>query len=129
MRFFNRSPDLESGTVRKGTKDNIQEKLAANALTPKNSEDPSAEGSKSMADEEVSAEKLKAFLEEYDPHPVNLPKIFPMSEHRAMIRTMFLDNMLYYTAKLHKHNWILLSKNEKYKARSSLTSSDLSLFH
>jgi hypothetical protein len=32
-----------------------------------------------------------------------------------MMRTMFLDNILWNSARLHKHNWILLSGNERYK--------------
>jgi hypothetical protein len=63
----------------------------------------------------LGSPKLAEFLEKYDPRPHDLPSLFPMSEHRAMMRTMFLDNILYNTARLHKHNWILLSQNEKYK--------------
>jgi hypothetical protein len=123
MRFFNRSSDLESAALRTNGSDPSREKLAAiaaSAATPRNSEDPSSKASRSSQD--VSAEILKEFMEKYDPHPINLPNIFPMSEHRAMVRTMFLDNILYNTAKLHKHNWILLSQNEKYRACSSSNS-------
>lgn len=38
-----------------------------------------------------------------------------MGEHRAMLRTMYLEDILHATAKLHMHNWILLSRNEKYE--------------
>jgi hypothetical protein len=63
----------------------------------------------------ITSQKLSEFLEKYDPRPHDLPSLSPMSEHRAMMRTMFLDNILFNTARLHKHNWILLSQNEKYK--------------
>jgi hypothetical protein len=59
-----------------------------------------------------ASQKLVEFLEKYD---------LPMSEHRAMMRTMYLDNILYNTARLHKHNWTLLSQNEKCKECSYLT--------
>ena len=73
----------------------------------------------------IASQKLSEFLEKYDPRPRDLPSLYPMSEHRAMMRTMFLDNILFNTARLHKHNWILLSQNEKYKERLF----PLSLFH
>ncbi|KAH8672034.1 hypothetical protein BGZ60DRAFT_527469 [Tricladium varicosporioides] len=60
-------------------------------------------------------DKLRKILDEYDPKPNNVPNIWPMSEHREVIRGMFLDNILYATVKLHRHNWILTSSNEKYK--------------
>ncbi|KAA8572040.1 hypothetical protein EYC84_001968 [Monilinia fructicola] len=45
----------------------------------------------------------------------DLPDVYPMGEHRAMLRTMYLEDILHSTAKLHKHNWILMSRNAKYK--------------
>lgn len=60
-------------------------------------------------------DKLRKILDEYDPKSNNVPDIWPMSEHREVIRGMFLDNILYATVKLHRHNWIVASSNEKYK--------------
>ncbi|KAF7863133.1 hypothetical protein EAF04_007216 [Stromatinia cepivora] len=65
--------------------------------------------------EEVLPRDLAEFLEKYDPRSEDLPDVYPMGEHRAMLRTMYLEDILHSTAKLHKHNWILLSRNEKYK--------------
>jgi hypothetical protein len=62
-----------------------------------------------------SADKLKNLLDKFDPKAQNVQSVFPMSEHRSTIRTMFLDNILYATARLHKHNWILQSENAKYR--------------
>ena len=39
---------------------------------------------------------------------------YPMGEHRAMLRTMYMEDILHSTAKLHMHNWILMSRNEEY---------------
>ncbi|ESZ92247.1 hypothetical protein SBOR_7373 [Sclerotinia borealis F-4128] len=66
-------------------------------------------------EEELLPKDLAEFLEKYDPRSEDLPDVYPMGEHRAMLRTMYLEDILYSTAKLHKHNWILLSRNEKYK--------------
>ncbi|KAF7916555.1 uncharacterized protein EAE98_010564 [Botrytis deweyae] len=65
--------------------------------------------------EEVAPRDLGEFLEKYDPRPEDLPDVYPMGEHRAMLRTMYLEDILHATAKLHMHNWILLSRNEKYE--------------
>lgn len=67
----------------------------------------------------IGSEKLAEFLNKYDPRPHDLPSVYPMSEHRAMMRTMYLDNILFNTARLHKHSWILMSQNELYKECSS----------
>ncbi|QSZ33496.1 hypothetical protein DSL72_005064 [Monilinia vaccinii-corymbosi] len=68
-----------------------------------------------VVEEELWPNDLGEFLEKYDPRSDDLPDVYPMGEHRAMLRTMYLEDILHSTAKLHKHNWILLSRNEKYK--------------
>ncbi|KAF7956984.1 hypothetical protein EAE96_004306 [Botrytis aclada] len=65
-------------------------------------------------EEHASPRDLTEFLEKYDPRPEDMPDVYPMGEHRAMLRTMYLEDILHATAKLHMHNWILLSRNEKY---------------
>ncbi|TAQ90380.1 hypothetical protein B7494_g1295 [Chlorociboria aeruginascens] len=76
---------------------------------------PSSKNSHLESDPEKEAAKFREFMERYDPRPQDLPELFPMSHHRAMMRTMYLDNILYSSARLHKHNWIALSENELYK--------------
>jgi hypothetical protein len=61
------------------------------------------------------ADKLEELLDKFDPKAQNVPTLYPMSEHRAMIRTMFLDNILYATARLQKNHWILHSENERFR--------------
>ncbi|CZR61559.1 uncharacterized protein PAC_11456 [Phialocephala subalpina] len=58
--------------------------------------------------------KLEAeVVEKFDPNG-EAPALWPMSEHRKMVGTMMLDNMLYATARLQKHWWVLGSRNEEF---------------
>lgn len=69
-------------------------------------------------DPEVDQEpvdKLEELLEKYDPKATNVPAATPMPAHRLMMRDIFLDNILYQSAKVHRHYYILQSENEKYK--------------
>ncbi|KAK6606485.1 hypothetical protein H4I96_04947 [Botrytis cinerea] len=68
----------------------------------------------SEREEDVEPRDLSEFLEKYDPRPEDLPDVYPMGEHRAMLRTMYMEDILHSTAKLHMHNWILMSRNEEY---------------
>ncbi|CCD55393.1 hypothetical protein BofuT4_P157890.1 [Botrytis cinerea T4] len=68
----------------------------------------------SAREEDVGPRDLSEFLEKYDPRPEDLPDVYPMGEHRAMLRTMYMEDILHSTAKLHMHNWILMSRNEEY---------------
>lgn len=134
MRLF-RSSDLEARVTgiintaqEKATKSNKQAAGPAEPLLPPTKSSP-VEEEKGPQNTSIGSQRLAEFLDKYDPRPHNdLPSTIPMSEHRAMIRTMYLDNILYNTARLHKHNWILLSQNEKYKECSySPTSRSCSL--
>jgi len=117
MRFFNRpQPDLENG--RKSPQLGPETRNASTCphiSTPRSA--PPVDNEKDAPSPSEEAKLLQELLEKFDPKPVNLPPVFPMSELRAMIRTLYLDNINYMTAKLHKHFWILLSTNEKYNER------------
>jgi hypothetical protein len=118
MRFFNRFPsDLENG--RKSPQPGRETRHASTYPHISTPRSPSpADNEKEAPSPSAEAKLLQELLEKFDPKPVNLPPIFPMNELRAMIRTLYLDNINYMTAKLHKHFWILLSSNEKYKERA-----------
>ena len=118
MRFFTQRPsDLEARASFGSKSHGAPAPPPSNASIPLISTPKSTTSGASAvpASTPVGSPKLAEFLEKYDPRPHGLPSLFPMSEHRAMLRTMFLDNILFSTARLHKHNWILLSQNEKYK--------------
>jgi hypothetical protein len=124
MRFFSKSPDLDPcpttaiatpgpaiptptsilPTYHINTKPSPSHPSTSRKATASTTQPPTTD-----------AEKLRELLEKYDPRPTNLPDLWPMSEHRDMIRTMFLDNILYATARLHRHNWILGAENESYR--------------
>jgi hypothetical protein len=67
--------------------------------------------------------QAKSILDEYDLKASLIGDGFPSRDHKTMVRAMFLDNIYYATAKLHRHNWILKSGNDKYKECKSM------LFH
>jgi hypothetical protein len=54
-------------------------------------------------------------LSEYELRASLIGDGFPSTDHKTMVQAMFLDNIYYATARLHRHNWILKSGNEKYK--------------
>jgi hypothetical protein len=118
MRFFNRSQsDLENG--RKSPQPGRETRNAStypHVSTPRGASP--AESEKETSSLSAEAKLLQELFEKFDPKPVNLPPIFPMNELRAMIKTLYLDNINYMTLKLHTHFWILLSSNEKYKERA-----------
>jgi hypothetical protein len=165
MRFFSKSPDLESGsdhdakipaastsplntetplpspplptypnhhptffTTKSQLSHQSEEKRPSSAVatkapstglpspvSTKHSSDPFTSKKSSAPTASPSADKLKDLLDKFDPKAQNVQSVYPMSEHRNTIRTMFLDNILYSTARLHKHNWILQSENVKYR--------------
>jgi hypothetical protein len=82
------------------------------------------EDDKSGENTSITSEQLAEFCEKYVPRPKNstMSIISPFSERRAMIRTMYLDNILYHAAKLNEHNRLLFSRSEMYK-ESELESS------
>jgi hypothetical protein len=71
-------------------------------------------------DEKVD-EKKQAFLDKYDPGEmaIPIPQISDMNLHRRMVRTFYLDNLLWATARLQRHVWVAASEEEVYKDRSS----------
>ncbi|KAH8791190.1 hypothetical protein BGZ57DRAFT_875647 [Hyaloscypha finlandica] len=67
-------------------------------------------------DEKVD-EKKQAFLDKYDPGEmaIPIPQISDMNLHRRMVRTFYLDNLLWATARLQRHVWVAASEAEVYK--------------
>jgi hypothetical protein len=113
MKIFRRYSDVEAHTTGRAAAGANSETVFPFASTSKFSPSSNENGPQNTP---VGSEKLAEFLKKYDPEPTsNLPALYPMSEHRAMMRTMYLDNILWITARLHKHNWILMSQNERYK--------------
>jgi hypothetical protein len=70
-------------------------------------------------DEKVD-EKRQAFLDKYDPGKmaIPVPQISDMNMHRRMVRTFYMDNLLWATARLQRHVWVAASKEEVYKDSS-----------
>ncbi|KAF8856623.1 hypothetical protein BDZ45DRAFT_460392 [Acephala macrosclerotiorum] len=87
---------------------------------------PSSQRSRPSSEtiDSAAAERLKLEQEiigRYDPGG-EAPQLWPMSEHRKMVGTMMLDNMLYATARLQKHWWVLGSRNEEFgESESSIS--------
>lgn len=67
-------------------------------------------------DEKLLEEK-QAFLNKYDPGELDIPKISDMNLHRRMVRTLYLNNLLWATARLQRHVWVAASQEEVYKDR------------
>ena len=112
-RLFRRASDVEAQPTSQAAPLSGNQPAVSFAPASKSSPSSNEYGSNNTP---ATSEKLVEFLEKYDPRPItNLPSLYPMSEHRAMMRTMYLDNILHNAAKLHKHNLILLSRNERYK--------------
>jgi hypothetical protein len=70
-------------------------------------------------DEKEQAMK-QAFLDKFDlgEMAVPVPQISNMNMHRRMVRTLYLDNLLWATARLQRHVWFAASQNELYKGRT-----------
>jgi hypothetical protein len=66
-------------------------------------------------------EKKQALSDKYDPGEmaIPVPQISDMNLHRRMVRTFYLDNLLWATARLQRHVWVAASEEEVYKDRSS----------
>ncbi|KAG9228266.1 hypothetical protein BJ875DRAFT_253370 [Amylocarpus encephaloides] len=73
----------------------------------------------------VTSTEAKMLLEDYDLKTSNIGDIFPVRDHNAMVKAMFLDSIQYQTAKLCRHIWILKSRNKHYKELQTIERCDM----
>jgi hypothetical protein len=130
MRFFNKSQDIETGELKPlpnpPTSTPKKYHLPFRTPTPKvHLSPPNAKTVHLPTTPSSGVRHLDDFLAKYDPQSTDMPILYPMIHHRDMVRTMHLDNILYNTAQLHKHYWIMKSQNELYKERQHSRTSTL----
>jgi hypothetical protein len=67
--------------------------------------------------DEKDEERKQEFLGKFDlgEMATPVPQISDMNMHRRMVRTLYLDNLLWATARLQRHVWFAASQNELYK--------------
>jgi hypothetical protein len=90
--------------------------------SPLTSERQTASEKKKTSEGDEKVDEMKqAFLDKYDPGEmaIPIPQISDMNLHRRMVRTLYLDNLLWATARLQRHVWVAASEEEVYKDRSS----------
>lgn len=69
--------------------------------------------------DEYEQEKRQALLDKYDPGETStpVPQLSNVEMHRMMMRELYLDNVLWATARLQRHVWIATSNKEAYEER------------
>jgi hypothetical protein len=114
MQLFNRVKYLRLGKTKASTKrppSNIENACQTDLLPGLPRESDSQTDSISL-----TSSKWNEFCKKYDQWPKNLPSNLHLPGSTSAIRTMYFDNLLYHTAKLHEHHWMLFNKLEKNRS-------------
>lgn len=116
MQLFNRVKSIRVGgkakVKTKHAPSNVENACQTDALPA-----AASQGGSQVDSISIASERWEEFCRKYEQRPKNLQTNLVPSGSTSTIRTTYLDNLLYHTAKLHEHHWTLLCQHEKYKGR------------